>query len=136
MAFLEGERRRLETAAVERREVLRRRGRRLADAARSVIDALTAAGVTPDTAVLEVRRKAPAAREDELVAMQGTVEAALRRLAPKSSGQSAKSIELAQRLAHGLEARTLAEWLTDQQGSSDGVVDPRLDRLLAEARGA
>ena len=66
--------------------------------------------------------------------MQGTVEAALRRLAPKSSGQSAESIGLARRLAHGLEARTLAEWLTDQQGSSDGVVDPRLDRLLAEAQ--
>ena len=134
MAFLEGERRRLETAAVERREVLRRRGRRLADAARSVIDTLTAAGGTPDAALLEVRWKAPAAREDELAAMQGTVEAALRRLAPKASGQSAKSIELARRLAHGLEAPTLAEWLTDQQGSVDAVVDPRLERLLAEAQ--
>lgn len=133
LAFYLAERIRLQAEATARAEAARSRRRRLADGARTIAEALRAAGeaIPGDLAqVIAGAANAPAKALDD---MERAVGAALSRVpgrAADAAGAKAAA-DLAGRLSTGVTTTTLAEWLSTRT-MAPSRAERRLDRLLAE----
>jgi hypothetical protein len=130
--FLLRETERLKAHLVAEAEVARTERRRLADAARSIANALESAGHDVSAELRDVASRALAAGDAELAGMKSVLNAALLELVPAapSVGVSAAQKDLAARLGGGEQALTYADWLVANAPQRES--DTRLDRLLAE----
>ena len=131
VVFLRAESERIRAQAIADASAARTRGRRLGEAARTIVTALRASG-TAVPAGLEVLASNAVpiggvdAGERELSAALALLPAAR----PDAAAEAA-SKELARQLGSGEKAKTVAEWLLGRT-SEPSPSERRLDRLLAE----
>ncbi len=133
--FLRSETERVRREAIAAAEAARTRRSRLVDAARSVKNAIEAAGGTAPADLQTVAHGVATADEAALTSMQNIVDKAFRILVPvPASGiaePSAKQRELAGRLGAGVTGQSFAEWLSSRQAELEPR-DARLVSVLAE----
>jgi hypothetical protein len=132
ISFLREEMERITTEAIAAAEAHRRRGRRLADAAASVVVALEAGGQQVPTSLRQAARRASAATLDEIPAIEAELNHSISLLSAASpiSEPTDRQRELASRLGRGEKTQSLADWVARQPPSESGS-DPRLGRLIA-----
>ncbi|MGH1591344.1 hypothetical protein ACRBEV_27005 [Methylobacterium phyllosphaerae] len=123
---------RLRTEAVAEAAAARTRHRRLAEGARSLINALEAQRLPVDPALRNAVTQALTADDNQVAAIQATMNAALRQLSqqPGHSANNDAQKAFVQRLAAGTEGQSLTGWLASLPQPVSR--DTRLDRLLAE----
>ena len=133
LAFYPSERARLRADAMARAEAARIRRRRLTDGARTIANALRAAGEGVPGDLDRVIAGASTASEDVLAEMEQAVGAALSRVPTRTSdAASAKAAaDLAGRLSTGEATTTFAGWLSARV-TAPTQAEGRLDRLMAE----
>jgi hypothetical protein len=133
LAFYPSERARLQADATARAEAVRLRRRRLADGARTIANALRAAGEEVPGDLDRVVVGASTASDDVLAEMERTVGAALSRVPTRTSdaANARAAADLAGRLSTGETTTTLAGWLSARV-TAPTQAEGRLDRLMAE----
>ena len=134
LAFYPAERDRLRTAAAAAAEAARLHRRRLADSARTVAEAIRAAGKPVPPELADVITKSAVAQDHVLAELERQVGAALSLLpapGPASDQSRSAATELAQRLAAGEGTVTLAQWATARV-PAPSAAEQRLDRLTGE----
>jgi hypothetical protein len=133
VTFLKTERQHVRARAIAAAEAVRSKGRRIADAARTIIAAMEASGDEAPPALRNVARRANLANESELPAMEVVLNQNYAALAARRNavGASKEQLELAQRLGANERPQSFPEWLA-AQGSTFNQHDRRLDALMAE----
>lgn len=131
VVFLRAESERIRAQAVAEASAARTRGRRLGEAARTIVAALQASGTAVPASLQVLASNAVPiggidAGERELSNALGLLPAAL----PDAAAMAA-SKELAAHLGSGEKAMTVAEWLLGRT-SEPSPSERRLDRLVAE----
>jgi hypothetical protein len=119
--------------AIEAAEKARSKRRRLADAARTLVVAIEAAGGESSPALQNVILKADSAADKDLELIQSvlTENYAFLGACKKASGVSEEQQELARRLGSRETTQTFAEWLAAHNAPAEHR-DARLDKLIAE----
>lgn len=133
LPFFKVERLRLQTEATAKAEAARTRRRRLADGARTIAEALRAAGEAIPDDLTRVIAGAASADAKSLDDMERTVGDTLSRIPTRAADAArAKAAEdLAGRLSAAAAPMTLAAWLSTRV-TAPSAAERRLDRLLAE----
>ena len=125
---------RLERKAIAAIEAAKARRRRVSDGARSIFDALTAAGIAPPADLYAIVGTSLTADDEMLRQQQKIVESAFRLFVGSGKASTALTDQqksLALRLGGGEEVQTFAAW----QAAQVEQVDPqaaRLDKVLSE----
>lgn len=113
----------------------RAKGRRLAEAARTLVIALEKAGQSVSPQLRAAVQTAAAANPDALAAIEARINEGMRQFAAagESAGTSSQeALGLANRLASGLTERSLEDWLATMP--SPNPRDVRLDAVFAELK--
>jgi hypothetical protein len=133
VTFLKTETQQIRARAIASAEAARSKGRRIADAARTIISALEASGHEPPRALRDVATRASVANERELPAMEVVLNQNYATLAVRrsSAGASKEQLEFAGRLGADERPQSFPEWLA-AQSSNVNKRDSRLDALMAE----
>lgn len=134
LAFYPAERDRLLAEATAAAEAARSRRRRLAESARTVAEALRAAGKNVPSELGEIVGRSATAPDHALAELEKQVGAALSAIpvAEKQSiASNAAAAELARRLVGDDSTVTLAQWLATRVPAPTRA-EQRLDRLIAE----
>lgn len=133
LAFYPAERLRLQDEATARAEAARSRRRRLADGARTIAEALRAAGepIPGDLAqVIASAANAPAKALDDMERAVGAALSGVPGRTADAAGAKAAA-DLAGRLSTGEATTTLIDWLSTRT-ITPSPAERRLDRLVAE----
>jgi hypothetical protein len=133
VAFLKAETQRIQAEAIAAAEAARSKRRRVADAARTIMTALEAAGVQPSPALRTISTRANLADEAELRVMEGVISENYAALTAHRNKPAAshEQLDLARRLAGDERVQSLPEWLAAQAPAAAKSGD-RLDALMAE----
>lgn len=132
LAFLKEEHARIVGEIEDAAERALRRRQRVADAARGIARALEAAGRPVPPALSTVGARAVRAPDEGLPALESEVAAAMRGLGGSAvEGSNDAERALAERLARGEEATSVAQWRAAREEATS-TTDARLLRLLAK----
>ncbi len=133
VTFLKTEMQKIRARAIAAAEVKRSKGRRIADAARTIISAMEAGGQEAPLALRNVATRANLAEERELLAMEAVLTQSYTTIAAHRSavGPSKEQLEFAGRLGSDERPQSFPEWLA-VHSSSVNQRDSRLDALMAE----
>jgi hypothetical protein len=133
VTFLKTETQQVRARAIAAAEATRSKGRRIADAARTIIFAMEASGHEVPPSLRNVAKCANFADKHELLAMEDVLSQSYAAFAARRTaiGPSKEQLELAGRLGSGERTQSFPEWLAAQSWSVDQR-DSRLDSLMAE----
>jgi hypothetical protein len=133
VAFLKTETQRIQAEAIAAAEEARSKRRRVADAAKTIIAAMEAAGVQPSPALRAISTRATLVDEAEVRVMEGVLSENYAALTEHRSKPAAshEQLDLARRLAGDERIQSLPEWLATQAPAATKS-DDRLDALMAE----
>jgi hypothetical protein len=133
VTFLKTETQHIRARAIAAAEATRSKGRRIADAAKTIISAMEASGHEVPLSLRNVAKGANLADMRELLAMEDVLSWSYAAFAARRSaiGPSKQQLELAGRLESGDRPETFPEWLAAQSWSVSQR-DSRLDSLMAE----
>jgi hypothetical protein len=133
VTFLKTEMQQIRVSAIAAAEVARSKGRRIADAARTIISAMEASGHEAPSALRNVAMRANLVNERELLAMEAVLTQSYATHAARrnSVNTSKEQRELAGRLGADEQPQSFPEWLAAQSSNVDQR-DRRLDALMAE----
>jgi hypothetical protein len=131
--FLKTETQHVRARAIAAAEAARSKGRRIADAARTIIAAMEASGDEPPPALRNVATRANLVDESEHSAMEVVLNQNYATLTARRNavGVSKEQLELARRLGADERSQSFPEWLAAQH-STVNQRDRRLDALMAE----
>jgi hypothetical protein len=133
VTFLKTETQHVRARAIAAAEAARSKGRRIADAARTIIFAMEASGHEVPLSLRNVAKGANLADNRKLLAMEDVLTRSYATFAARRSaiGPSKEQLELAGRLASDERPQSFPEWLAAQRWSVNQR-DSRLDSLMAE----
>jgi hypothetical protein len=133
IAFLKTETEQIRVRAIAAAEAARSKGRRVADAAKTIISAMKTAGHEPSVALRNVALRATLVEGRELMVMEALVSENYTILATRreSAGASKEQLELASRLGLDEKPQSFTEWLAAHSSKVDQR-NNRLDKLMAE----
>jgi hypothetical protein len=133
VTFLKTETQHVRARAIAAAEATRSKGRRIADAARTIIFAMEASGHEVPLSLRNVAKGVNPADRRELSAMEDVLTQSYAAFAARRSAiaPSREQLELAGRLGSDERPQSFPEWLA-AQSSSVNQRDSRLDSLMAE----
>jgi hypothetical protein len=133
VTFLKSETQQVRARAIAAAEATRSKGRRIADAARTIIFAMEASRHEVPLSLRNVAEGANFADKHKLLAMEEVLSQSYAAFAARRTaiGPSKEQLELAGRLGLGERPQSFPEWLAAQSWSVNQR-DSRLDLLMAE----
>jgi hypothetical protein len=133
VTFLKTETQHVRARAIAAAEATRSKGRRITDAARTIISAMEASGHEVPLSLRNVAKGANVADKHKLLAMEEVLSQSYAAFAARRTavGPSKEQLELAGRLGSGERPQTFPEWLAAHSWTANQR-DSRLDSLMAE----